>query len=208
MLRRNPIAFGTGLLALLAAYAVLIPPSELGAQLGACPVELAGMAGVDLNLDQAVMDDLDPDGVLVRQYERPNGAPLWLIVIYFENARLGAHDPHLCYRSQGFEVEELPPEPVPTAIGTIPLQAFRAARSARVERVNYFWYTSGQRAMGEVNTFRDRMFLQGLLTNRSFGAFVRVSTLEEDGETDTEALHEFIQQLAPVLPRMIPEGDS
>ncbi|MEZ4651398.1 MAG: EpsI family protein [Candidatus Eisenbacteria bacterium] len=209
MLKPVPIIASLVLLAALAVYVVALPPKTLGQHfLGTCPTTLATMPGVDLDLSQTVLDDLQPDGILSRAYQRPDGLPVWLIIVYFENARLGAHDPLLCYRSQGFELELLPDEIVQTAIGPVPTKAFRAVRGTRVERVNYFWYTAGAKALAEVRAFRDEMFFQGLKENRAFGAFVRISTVESAGTEDAVRWnHEFLQDLAPWLPRFFPEND-
>lgn len=209
MLKTLPVAISLAALALLAVYVLAVPPRALGVHhLDLCPATLAGIPGGDLDLSQTVLDDLQPDGVLSRAYARPDGVPVWIIVVYFENARLGAHDPLLCYRSQGFELELLPDESVDSALGAIPTKAFRAVRANRVERVNYFWYTAGATALAEVRTFRDEMFFQGLRQNRSFGAFVRISTLEAgDGEDAARWNHEFVRDLANWLPRFFPETD-
>jgi len=208
MLRRAPVVASTFLLGLLATYVLLSPPQQAGAAyLDLCPMEIAGLRGIDLETSQTVLDDLNPDGLLSRSYELPDGRPIWLTIVYFENARLGAHDPLLCYRSQGFDVEVLDLEQLPSAIGTIPLNTFSAKRGERNERVNYFWYTSGGQTLAEVKTFRDRMFLQGLRENRSFGAFVRISTIEEENPAETqEVLHRFTEELAPLLPNFFPEN--
>jgi EpsI family protein len=208
MLNRSVLASMT-LLAALAAYVLLLPPQQAGAtHLDQVPRSILGFPGSEVDLEQTVIDDLDSDAVISREYRRPDNLPVWLIVVYFENARLGAHDPLLCYRSQGFTVEMLPDQTVPSSIGPVPLRSFRAVRGSRVERVSYFWYTNGARALAEVKTFRDSMFFQGLLHNRSFGAFVRVSTIETDPTQASEMIARFVEEIAPSLPRVFPEGAS
>jgi EpsI family protein len=210
MLSRKHLVVSLGLLGLLALYVRLLPPHKVGAAyLDLCPRQIAGLPGRDLALDQTVLDDLNADATLSRLYKRANGLPLWLVIVYFENARLGLHDPYLCYRSQGFAVEDLPGRKIETDLGEVPVQTFRAARGDRHERVYYFWYSSGRTTLANVKTFRDRMFFDGLKRNRSFGAFIRVSTLE-DGDTDASdaALETFIQKLAPLLPKFFPEPES
>lgn len=208
-IRPWPVIASLVVLAALAAYVFALPPRSLGVHhLDLCPPTLAGIPGEELGLDQTVLDDLQPDGLLSRGYRRPDGVPVWLIIVYFENARLGAHDPLLCYRSQGFELELLPDETIQTSLGAVPTKTFRAVRGSRVERVNYFWYTAGARALAEVRTFRDEMFFQGLKENRSFGAFVRVSTLEmPDADAAVRWNHDLTRDLAPWLPRFFPETE-
>jgi EpsI family protein len=206
MLSGARVLISISLLAGLAAYVVLWPPQRASAtRLDEMPASILGFPGSEVGLDQAVLDDLNPDGLICREYRRPDNLPVWLIVVYFENARLGAHDPLLCYRSQGFTIEPLPDETLSSSIGPIPMRSFRAVRGGRVERVSYFWYTAGAQALAEVKAFRDSMFWQGLLHNRSFGAFVRVSTIETDPEQANAIVARFVQQMAPSLPKIFPE---
>jgi EpsI family protein len=207
MLKRGPVLASLGCLAALAAYMLLYPPQKIsGTQLDSCPMELAGYPGTVLGLDQAVLDDLDPDDYLLRRYDRPDGLPIWVVIIYFQNARLGAHDPELCYRSQGYQVTRVAPLAVATARGPLTYHSFLARKGPRDELVRVFWYTAGGRTLDEVKGWRDSMFFQGLKSNRSFGAFVRISTLEgDDPRAAKEALDRVMQDLAPRLPGFFPE---
>jgi EpsI family protein len=207
MLRRPAVSVSLGVLLALAGYVLFFPPKKIaGTHLASCPMVLAGMQGAALSLEQAVLDDLNPDDYLLRRYDRPDGLPVWLVVVYFQNARLGAHDPQLCYRSQGFRVGVLPEGTASTALGPVTYNAFRAEKAGRTELVWYFWYTSGGKALAEVKGWRDKMFFHGLRRNRSFGAFVRISTLESgEAKADVAALEGVLRDLAPRLPTFFPE---
>lgn len=208
MLKNPKVLASLAGLALLAGYVVAFPPLRIsGTNLESCPMTLANLPGSSLDLSQTVLDDLDPDDYLLRRYVRPDGVPIWLVIVYFQNARLGAHDPELCYRSQGFEVRGLPPGSLATTIGEVPYQSFLAAKGPRQELVYCFWYTSGRQTLADVKGWRDRMFLQGLRSNRSFGAFIRISTLVEgDPEGAARSLQPVIQDLAAHLPGFFPES--
>ena len=92
---------GTGL------YGALHPPANLAAGRGVLrkvPELLGEWNGADLSFEDAVVDELHPDDLLVRRYTR--GADLvWLCIVYHQNRRYGAHDPHVCYESQGYHIE-------------------------------------------------------------------------------------------------------
>jgi len=203
------VSVSLALVLLLAGYVLAFPPRSIeGTMLASCPTMLAGMPGKDLPLEQAVLDDLDPDDHLLRLHERPDGLPVWLVVTYFQNARLGAHDPYLCYRSQGFQIAPLPDGHLETALGPVHYKMFEASNGRRQELVLYFWYTSGGRVLAEVGEWRDQMFLQGLRSNRSFGAFVRISTIVGDDRAAAEgAILSMVTDLAPRLPGLFPEDD-
>jgi EpsI family protein len=205
MLRNAKVLTSLGMLVLLAGYVLAFRPLKLeGTRLDTCPMELAGMPGTKLTLDQAVLDDLDPDDYLIRQYMRADGIPVWLVIVYFQNARLGAHDPQICYRSQGYQVQELPAGSVATAIGPFPYRSFVAVKGPRREVVQCLWFTAGG-ALADVKGWRDRMFFQGLRNNRSFGAFVRISTMDTgDMVTAERAITDITRDLAPNLPGFFP----
>jgi EpsI family protein len=207
MLKKTPVLISIACVAALAGYMLLCPPTKImGTRLDSCPMELAGLPGTSLGLDQTVLDDLDPDDYLIRRYDRPDGLPIWVVIIYFQNARLGAHDPELCYRSQGFAVRQVPRRTVSTTSGPVAYRSFLATKGPRDELVRVFWYTAGGRTLADVKGWRDSMFFQGLKSNRSFGAFVRLSTLEGDDPAGAqEALDRVLQDLAPRLPGFFPE---
>ena len=205
MLKNAKVLTSLGILVLLAGYVFAFRPVKLaGTRLDTCPMELAGMPGAKLTLAQAVLDDLDPDDYLIREYTRPDGAPAWLVIVYFQNARLGAHDPQICYRSQGYEVQELPAGSVATEIGPFPYRKFMAVKGSKRELVQCFWFTAGG-PLADVKGWRDRMFFQGLRNNRSFGAFVRISTMDTGDMAAAErAITDITRALAPHLPGFFP----
>ena len=97
------------LLAAAAAYVVLHPPENLAVGRGilrACPVDLEAWSGSELSFEDAVLEELRADDVLVRRYERGKRV-VWLTIVHHENRRYGAHDPQLCYESQGYVVQPL-----------------------------------------------------------------------------------------------------
>jgi EpsI family protein len=208
MLKQPRVLASLAVLGLLTLYVLVFPPwKTAGTRLESCPMTLAGYPGTKLSLTQTVLDDLNPDDYLIREYDRADGLPIWLVIVYFQNARLGAHDPLLCYRSQGFKVETLPEAHLQTALGVVPIQIFRAVKGNRAELVYYFWYAAGGQVLAEVKAWRDRMFFQGVRTNRSFGAFVRVSTIERNDPAGAAgSLQSVIRDLAPLLPGFFPEG--
>jgi EpsI family protein len=205
MLKQAPVLASLALVAVLAGYMLAFPPQRVaGTLLSSCPMQLGGMPGEKLELGQAVLDDLDPDDYLLRRYDRPDGVPAWLVIVYFQNARLGAHDPQLCYRSQGFQVVDASEGTIATPAGPIPYRGFTAVKGSRREVVRCFWYTAGG-FLQDVKGWRDRMFFQGLRNNRSFGAFVRVSTLDTGDPAAAErSLQEITRDLAPRMPGFFP----
>lgn len=195
------------LLCLVGAYRIAAPAGA-GAQadLASLPMELLGARGADVPVEQAILDDLDPDDLLIRRYVRPDGVPTWVVLIYFMNSRLGGHNPQLCYRSQGYRTQDLPRQRIDSALGPFEAESFLATRGMRSERVATVWYTSGEGAVADVRRYRRRLFFQGLRENRLYGIFVRVSTLETERHGEAEAWNaRFLGEVMRNLPLLIHE---
>ena len=172
------------LLVATATYGWMHPPANLALGRGALravPATFGPWSGADLSFEDAVVEELRADDLLLRRYSNGTDA-VWLCLVYHQNRRYGAHDPQLCYDSQGWLVE--PPTHVTIADSTgapLDVNAFVARRRDQVRLVWYWWTTQGL-ATSDAGAFRRRMALAGALENRSWGAFVRVETIVADGD--------------------------
>jgi EpsI family protein len=193
------------LFGLVGFYRVAFPPVPgVVSHLKDLPPVILGLKGEDVPVGQAIVDDLDSDELLIRRYWRPDGTPVWVVVIYFVNMRRGGHDPELCYRSQGYHTSDLPERTVTSAEGVVRAESFLARRPGRSERVLTFWYAPGGRIVSDVRSYRRLLFLQGLRQNRTYGAFVRISTLDGDRPDEAESWNErFVAEIARYLPQLI-----
>ena len=143
---------------------------------------------------------------MIRRYRRPDGSPVWVVLVYFVNTRLGGHDPQLCYISQGYRIEELPRLRLETEWGEVTANAFLAKRRSRVERVATFWHTAAGHSIAEVRRYRNQLFLQGVRENRLYGVFARVSSLETGRPGEGEEWNKrFVAELARRLPDLLHE---
>jgi EpsI family protein len=192
------------LLAATAGYVLLHPPPDLAVGHGAlvsCPVVFGGWNGTDLSFEDAVLEELKADDVLVRRYVLGDKVA-WLTIVYHQNRRYGAHDPRVCYESQGYLVEPLGLRQVADGSpGGLEVNVFRAVRP-RERRLVYYWWTTRGLVTADVAVLRQRMALAGALDNRSWGAFVRIEMrLGNGGETvTTAALDELTARVARALP--------
>jgi EpsI family protein len=202
--------FALALLALTAAYVIAHPPENLamgGAVLAAIPRTLGPWSGAELSFEDAVVDELKADDLLVRRYERGDDL-VWLCVVYHQNRRYGSHDPHLCYESQGYSIERERQGPIAAgAHGSIQANWFVAVRPKHPRLVAYWWTTQGLDTR-DADEFRNRMALSGALENRSWGAFVRVETpiRNDDEAAAVERLHDFAGEVARVLPSVFADS--
>lgn len=197
----------TLLLAATAGYVLLHPPANLAVgrgALAACPVTLGPWDGTDLSFEDAVVEELRADDVLIRRYQGPSDVA-WLCVVYHQNRRYGAHDPQLCYESQGWEIER--PGRAVVADGTpggLTVNRFVAARRDD-RRLVYYWWLTGDLATADAGAFRRAMAMSGALENRSWGAFVRVETeiRGDDRAAAARAADDFAARVAQQLPGVL-----
>ncbi|HTR96539.1 MAG TPA: EpsI family protein [Candidatus Acidoferrales bacterium] len=192
------------LLALTATYGRLHPPENLAVGRGALravPATLGPWSGTELSFQDGIVDELKADDVLLRRYTQGDHL-VWLCLVYHQNRRYGAHDPELCYESQGFVVTAEGHARVDDGSpGGLEVSTFVAERK-HVPRVIWYWWTTAGMSTGDANAFRGRMALLGALENRSWGAFVRVESVAPDGDLAAAAgrVRDFSGRVARVLP--------
>jgi len=197
------------LLAATAAYGALHPPLNLAAGRGVLarvPERIGEWNGTELSFEDAVVEELRADDILIRRYER-GAEVVWLCIVYHQNRRYGAHDPRLCYESQGYVIEREREGRMEGSSGGVPARWFVAERPRGNRLVAYWWSTTGL-ATTDSWAFRRQMAVRGALDNRSWGAFVRVETPIAGGDEAGAArrLVEFGSQVSGLLPAVFADS--
>jgi len=206
---KGHVAIPATLFALTAALVSLSPAStSREATLDACPMEIGPLTGTDLPIQEFVLEELEPSAMLSRAYAgRHPLERVWLIVSYFENARYGAHDPEVCYRSQGWQTEPLSGVTLTAGSGVAEANRFRVVRRTEDRLVLYWWYIDEETVTRDHRSFMNAMALQGILKGSNHGSFIRVSTPVWPSEAEAEArLTGFATQVLAALPQMFQEG--
>lgn len=194
----------TLLMGLTAAYIGLHPPVNLALGRGvlrAVPATFGPWSGTELSFEDAVVEELKADDLLIRRYQQ-GSQKVWLCVVYHQNRRYGAHDPQLCYESQGYTIERRDHAHVDDGSPAgLEVNTFSADRRTR-QRVVWYWWTTNGLSTPDAGAFRSRMATLGALDNRSWGAFVRVESVVEDGDLEaaTRRVRDFSTRVAHDLP--------
>ncbi len=192
------------LLVATAAYVLLHPPPDLAVGhgvLASCPVVFGGWNGTDLSFEDAVLEELKADDVLVRRYVLGDEVA-WLTIVYHQKRRYGAHEPRTCYESQGYLVEPLGRRQVADGSPAgFPVNVFRADRPQE-RRLVYYWWTSKDLVTADVGALRRHMALAGALDDRSWGAFMRIEMRVGSGgeAAATTALDDLTARVARAMP--------
>jgi EpsI family protein len=185
---------------------VLPRPALGGSDLAACPMEIAELRGRDVPLEEYVLDELAPNDMIYRTYTGATpGESVWLVVAYFENARYGAHDPKVCYVSQGWQIRDLDPVILRTRSGNeVAADMFSVRRRDEERLVMNWWYISDDEVTGDHRSFLNSMALQGILRGSNYGSFVRVSTrAEPTAEAALARLERFGSTVLTELPGLV-----
>ena len=99
------------ILAFMAGFSILYKPLEVHNDMNAqlLKKEIQGWSFVnDVDVNYKVYTALDPNTLVFRNYANSSGRMVNLVVVYHENKRWGAHDPTVCYISQGWKLPDDP----------------------------------------------------------------------------------------------------
>jgi len=196
--------------ALLGAGALYVhfnPPERMELEagtLGAFPSELGGWRSVDLSFSDVVYEELEATDTLARRYTNDVGDWIWFVIIFHQNDRYGAHEPLVCYRSQGWMDVDSGLVPLWREDGSFDANWVLVDREGVRRLAVYWWYAAGDLATADRDKFMSRMAASGIVSNVTYGAFVRTSTVVEDGDFDgaMEVLKDFSEAALVRLPQL------
>jgi exosortase D (VPLPA-CTERM-specific) len=144
---------------------------------------------------------------------RPEGAASveFFSAWYSDQSKDGVHSPEICLPGGGWEIAWLQRTDVSQAMGSAtPYMINRAIiQKGETRMIVYYWFEQKGRKIAWDMAAKFWLMIDGIRTGRTDGALVRLTTPILDGETDAEAearLKSVMREIAPVLPRFIPEA--
>jgi EpsI family protein len=184
------------------------PPSEPLSQL---PFNIAGWAGSNQQVDQDTLDVLGAGDVLARLYTQGGQQePIGLFIAYFPSQRTGQtiHSPKNCLPGSGWVFESSTSVDLTDVNGKPHRVGEYIISQGAAKQFVIYWYQAHGRSVANEYMAKIRMVVDAIRTNRTDGALVRVITPVSSSE-DTSAARiraeRFTMQLAPLLPRFIPD---
>lgn len=185
----------------------LIPPSE---PISHVPQMIAGWAGRDVEIDRETLDVLGAGNFLSRDYTRQGESqPIGLFIGYFPTQRTGVtiHSPKHCLPGAGWTFESSHYLDLTDAIGESHRVGEYVIANGENRQFVIYWYQAHGRSVASEYMAKIYMVTDAIRLNRTDGALVRVITpIGPEGSTmaaKTRA-EAFTAQLAPMLPRFIP----
>jgi len=202
---------------LLAATAVLIqlrgnndriPESE---PLALIPQTISNWSGNDVQIDQESLDVLGAGDFLSRVYaSNTNSQPIDLFVGYFPTQRTGVsiHSPRNCLPGSGWTFESSRYLYLADSSGKPHRVGEYVITDGEHRQFVIYWYQSHGRSIANEYLAKLYLVIDAIRTNRTDGALIRVATPISAAEGPALArarAESFTSELAPVLPRFIPD---
>jgi EpsI family protein len=184
------------------------PPSEPLANL---PRTLAGWTGSDQQIDQETRDVLGAGDFLSRIYHKDvHTAPVSLFIGYFPSQRTGQtiHSPKHCLPGAGWVFESSGAVDLIDTAGKSHRVGEYIIANGEAKQFVLYWYQAHGRSVASEYMAKIYMVADAMRMNRTDGALVRVITPmapSEDTAAAKERAEAFTRQLAPLLPRFIPD---
>ena len=183
----------------------LIPNSE---PLSQVPREIDSRTATDVPIDQETLDVLGAGDFMSRLYVG-DGPPVGLFIGYFPSQRTGVtiHSPKHCLPGAGWAFESSQYVDLKDVDGKSHRVGEYIISNGESRQFVIYWYQAHGRSVANEYMAKVYMVTDAMPMNRTDGALVRVITPidSRDGVAAAKArAEEFTAQLAPMLPRFIP----
>jgi EpsI family protein len=199
---------GTAVLLHLRANVDRNPPSE---PLTHLPAVIGGWVGSDLPIDQGTRDVLGAGDFLSRIYAQgPTTAPISLFIGYFPTQRTGQtiHSPKHCLPGAGWVFESSDYVELVDANGKPHHVGEYVIANGESRQFVIYWYQAHGRSVASEYMAKAYVVIDAIRMNRTDGALVRIITpvtSSDDIPAARKRAESFTVQLAPLLPRFVPD---
>ncbi|MGD0730467.1 MAG: exosortase C-terminal domain/associated protein EpsI [Terracidiphilus sp.] len=186
----------------------LIPASEPLAQM---PSTIDGYTSRDVPIDQEALDVLGAGDFLSRLYTTPGkSSSVGLFIGYFPTQRTGTtiHSPKNCLPGAGWSFDSTRYVYLNDSIGKEHQVGEYIISNGDMKDFVIYWYQAHGRSVANEYMAKIYMVSDAMRLNRTDGALVRVITpigVNEDTSAAKVRAEAFTAQLAPLLPRFIPD---
>ncbi|GAX62952.1 hypothetical protein SCALIN_C45_0110 [Candidatus Scalindua japonica] len=173
-------------------------PDVVDKRLANLPHTIETWKGDDFSLDQLVIDELDTDVSISRNYVDINDKHIVTLYIGYYGTKKGgrtAHNPNACYPSSGWRIMSDTGTTIADGHGAVNRMV---VKRRGVSRIVYHWYQDGDKIIQSGIEQNINRFINKVRFNRNDGAFVRISI---DGRTDgaEDVLIQFGRLIIPLI---------
>lgn len=212
MTQRTRVLISSGLLlsALVALQARSAgEPATMRKSFSAFPQAVDGWRGQeDAPFSSEIVNELKVTDYLMRRYVDGQGHSAWLYVGYWQSQRKGSdiHSPKNCLPGGGWEPIEATrlTIPLPAPASPITVNHYLIQKDKQMQVVIYWFQAQGRVVPGELDA-KVQMIRNAILTNRTDGALVRISTSVSGSAPETTGrLVRYVQAMYPILTEYLP----
>lgn len=172
------------------------------ARVSELPLFIGEFSGRELTVNQTVKDILETPNVMMREYAGPDGIPVTLAIVYYEQYRVSFHLPEGCMTGIGSVISASGKERIG---GEPPIIANKLIlkQSEGAEFVYYFFLV-GDLITPSYPEMRLKLMTERLKGRNPGAALVRFSAKASGKEEDAlSVLRDFGRQLTPLLPQYL-----
>ncbi|MDP3938387.1 MAG: EpsI family protein [Deltaproteobacteria bacterium] len=186
------------------------PEAQAAPELDALPARVGDWTSEgNLDMPQYVLDVLNPDAYVSRTYEDGEGNGIYLFAQFHGTNRWGAHQPEVCFTSQGWSIEyqQLASTVEETLPGTdVTANRFLARKGQTTQVVLYWWFSSSNyQTASRTAQMLDSLKSQIIRGEGGGNGFIEVATTVTPGSEDEadERLRRFAADLVPLFGEII-----
>ncbi len=173
-------------------------PNVVDARLDTLPYTIGSWEGKDFNFDRLVIDELDTDDRVARNYRNKNNSHLITLYIGYYGTKKGGrtgHNPNACYPSSGWKIVS---DTANSITGNYDEVNRMLVQKGSVSQIVYHWYQDEDKIIQSGIEQNINRFINKLRFNRDDGAFVRIS-IDGRKEGSEDALKQFGNLLIPLV---------
>jgi EpsI family protein len=199
---------GTGLILQARGSTDRIPTTQ---PLSDFPQTIAERVGGTISIDQETLAVLGAGDFLSRVYKNDRQAPpIGLFIGYFPSQRTGStiHSPRNCLPGAGWTFEFNQYVDLKDASGKMHQVGEYIIANGDSRQFVIYWYEAHGRSVANEYKAKLYMVMDAMRLNRTDGALVRVTTpIDSNAGTKVakDGAEAFVAELAPLLPRFIPD---
>ncbi len=163
----------------------------------------------EIKLTKLELEILETDNVFVRKYTSPEGAEVYLYVVYSQNNRKVSHPPEICYTGGGATILNSHQETLdvgqpgkPQAISTIHF----LVEWREIQQDVFYWFKVGDTFTSNYWKQQGLIALKSFLGKPSSSAMIRLSANIPPGDTkkSIEDINSFARLIIPYLKQYLP----
>ena len=180
------------------------------------PTRVGEFEGREGTIDQVYLDQLRVSDYFIAKYLRPaDTAPVEVWVAYYDSQAKGAsvHSPQACLPGGGWRIDNFSQRDVPNVLpdgGSLRVNRVEIALGDQRQLV-YYWFAQRGRVVTNEYLVKWYIFWDGLTTNRTDGALVRLSTYVGEASAMPEGdarLENFVRAADPKLAFHLPGANA